>query len=97
MIEFSNRIENPASNWTRTSSITTLSFVGTRNRGEVIMNRIQKAATAFMALTITLVGATLATAPLALADMHPAALHHVVSSLAQNATPSTGTSSLRQG
>ena len=61
------------------------------------MNRIQKAASAFMALTITLVGATLVTAPLALADIRPAALHHVMSSLAQSATVSTGTSSLRQG
>ena len=61
------------------------------------MNRIQKAASAFMALTITLVGATLVTAPLALADIRPAALHHVMSSLARSATVSTGTSSLRQG
>ena len=61
------------------------------------MNRIQKTATAFMALTITLVGATLATAPLALADVRPATLHHVVSSLAQNTTASTVTSGMRQG
>lgn len=61
------------------------------------MNRIQKTATAFMALTITLVGATLATAPLALADVRPAALHHVVSSLAQSTTVSPVTSSVRQG
>lgn len=33
------------------------------------MNRIQKAATFVIALTITLLGATLATAPLALASM----------------------------
>lgn len=78
MIELSNRIENPASNWMRISSITTLSFVGTRNRGEVIMNRIQKAATAFMALTITFAGATFVTAPLALASIRPA-LHHALS------------------
>jgi len=97
VIELSNRIENPASNWTRTSSITTLSFVGTRNRGEVIMNRIQKTATAFMALTITLVGATLVTAPLALADMRPATLHHGASSLVQSPAASLGTRSLRQG
>lgn len=61
------------------------------------MNTIQKAATAFMALTITLVGATLATAPLALADIHPVALHHVTSPLAQSATPSTATLNVRQG
>jgi hypothetical protein len=34
------------------------------------MNRIQKAATAFIALTITVVGAILVTAPLSLADSH---------------------------
>lgn len=33
------------------------------------MNRIQKAATLVIALTITLVGATLVTAPLALANV----------------------------
>ena len=37
------------------------------------MNRIQKAATALIALTITLAGAILVTAPLALADSHWAA------------------------
>ena len=97
MIELSNRTENPASNWTRTSSITTLSFVRTRNRGEVIMNRIQKAATAFMALSITLVGATLVIAPLALADVRPAASHHGVWSIAQTPAPSRGAPSLRHG
>ena len=61
------------------------------------MNRLQKAATAFMALTITLVGATLATAPLALADMRPAGLHHAISSLVQTAPASLGTQSSRQG
>ena len=60
------------------------------------MNRLQKAATAFMALTITLVGATLATAPLALADMRPAASHHVTS-VAHSPTAAIGTQSLRQG
>lgn len=40
------------------------------------MNRIQKAAAAVMALTITLVGSVSVTAPLALADMHPLARHH---------------------
>jgi hypothetical protein len=96
VIELSNRIENPASNWTRISSINA-ELRGNRNRGEVIMNRIQKTAAAFMALTITLVGATLATAPLALADVRPAALHHVISSLAQSATASKGTPRLRHG
>jgi hypothetical protein len=39
------------------------------------MNSIQKAAAATVALVITLVGATLATAPLALADIHSTATH----------------------
>ncbi|HVS76680.1 MAG TPA: hypothetical protein VHE11_07075 [Steroidobacteraceae bacterium] len=41
------------------------------------MNSIQKAATILVALTITLVGATLVTAPLAMADSQPAATLHV--------------------
>jgi hypothetical protein len=89
-------MENPASNGSQTWKATTPSFAGTRNRGEVIMNRIQKAATAFMALTITFVGATLVTAPLALADMRPAAAHHAMSSLVQS-TASLGTASYGQG
>lgn len=40
------------------------------------MNAIQKAFTAAIALTITLVGGTLATAPLALADVQLVAAHH---------------------
>lgn len=43
------------------------------------MNRIQKATAAAIALTITLVGAVCVTAPLALADVHPIAVHQVVS------------------
>lgn len=39
------------------------------------MNPIQKAATVVVALTITLVGATLATAPLALANWHSTPAH----------------------
>lgn len=39
------------------------------------MNRIQKAVTACMALTITLLGAAGVTAPLAFASLQPAALH----------------------
>jgi hypothetical protein len=61
------------------------------------MNRLQKTATAFMALTITLVGAILATAPLALVDLEPVALHHGMTSLAQTPTASNGTPSLRHG
>lgn len=42
------------------------------------MSSIQKALAALVALTITLVGATLATAPLATADSQPAAtLSHI--------------------
>jgi hypothetical protein len=53
------------------------------------MNRIQKAATAFIALTITLAGAILVTAPLALADSHWAVSHadSHVSQFAAHATP----------
>jgi hypothetical protein len=43
-----------------------------------MMNRLQKAAAAAIALAITLAGATLATAPLALADIHAQASHRVV-------------------
>lgn len=43
------------------------------------MNTIQKATTAFVALLITFVGATLVTAPLALADVHQASSHQTVS------------------
>ena len=53
------------------------------------MNRIQRAATACIALTITLVGAILVTAPLALADSHWAVSHadSHVSQFAAHATP----------
>ena len=61
------------------------------------MNRIQKAAIAFVALSITSVGATLVTAPLALADLRPAAPHHDVSSIAQTPTASKGNPVLRHG
>ena len=43
------------------------------------MSRLQKAAAALIALTVTLAGATFATAPLALADVHALASHRVVS------------------
>ncbi len=61
------------------------------------MNPIQKAAAAFVAFAITLVGATLVTAPLALADIGPAGLHSGISSIAQSPTASTGAPGLRQG
>jgi hypothetical protein len=48
------------------------------NRGEVIMGHIQKATAAAIALTITLVGSTLAVAPMARADSQQimARAHH---------------------
>lgn len=61
------------------------------------MNRIQKTATAFVALTITLVGATLVTAPLALTDFRPAVLRHGTPSLAQSPTASAEAPGLRRG
>ena len=73
MRNHSNHPETYASNRAQTS--------GTRNAGEVIMNRIQKAAAAAIALTITLAGAVFVTAPMALADMQPLAFHQDVSVL----------------
>jgi hypothetical protein len=61
------------------------------------MNRIQKATTAVVALTITLAGATFVTAPLALADLRPPALHQGISSVAQSPAVSMATRSLRRG
>jgi hypothetical protein len=61
------------------------------------MNPLQKAATAFMALSITLVGSTLVTAPLALADMGPAAAQQAISSVAQSPTGPIGAPVLRPG
>jgi len=75
MLNPSNHLANSASNGMRTLPATTPSFAGHRNRGEVIMNPFQKAAAAVMSLTITLVGATLATAPLVLAAVQPVATH----------------------
>lgn len=75
MFNPSNHLANCASNRMRTLPATTLCFAGNRNRGEVIMNPFQKAAAAVMSLTITLVGATLATAPLVLTAVQPVASH----------------------
>lgn len=62
------------------------------------MNRIQKATTAFVALTITLAGATFVTAPLALADLRPAALQQGMSSVARSPAAATAaTRTLRHG
>lgn len=97
MFEHTNRFENPASNGTRIATVTYLRSVRTRKRGEVIMNRIQKAVAAFVALTITLLGAAFVTAPMALADMQPAAVHQTVSAPCVQPNSSIGTSSLRHG
>lgn len=70
MLASSNDIEVPASNWTEDPA-------SHRNKGEVIMNRIQKAVAAVMALTITLLGAAGVTAPMAFASVQPTALHQV--------------------
>lgn len=73
MSNHSNDIENPASNRTQTPE--------THKVGEVIMNTIQKAAAAVVALTITLVGSVCVTAPMAFADVQPLAMHQAVSVL----------------
>lgn len=73
MSNHSNDIETLASNRTQTPE--------THKVGEVIMNRIQKAAAAVIALTITVVGSVCVTAPMALADTQPLALHQAVSVL----------------
>lgn len=66
MSNHSNHLENFASNRTQTPET---------HSGEVIMNRLQKAAAAVVAFTITLAGAAFVTAPMALADMQPLAVH----------------------
>ena len=52
-----------------------LSSSQAHNRGDLIMISIHKAAAVVIALTITLTGATLATAPLALTRSQSIALH----------------------
>ena len=62
------------------------------------MNRIQKATAAAIALTITLVGAVCVTAPLALADVHPVAVHQVASATsAEHNISAVRMASLRHG
>lgn len=61
------------------------------------MNRLQKAAAALIALTVTLAGATFATAPLALADVHALALHRLVSVSYPALTTSESTPSVQHG
>jgi hypothetical protein len=72
MSSHSNHLESFASNRTQTSDT---------KSGEVIMNRMQKAAAAVVAFAITLVGSVCVTAPMALADVQPLALHQAVSVL----------------
>ena len=80
------------------ATVTYLRRADTSNRGEVIMNRIQKATAAAVALTITLVGAVCVTAPLALADVHPIAVHQVVSGTsAEHSNSPVRMTSLRHG
>ena len=93
-----NDIARPASNGTRTATVTYLRPADTSKRGEVIMNRIQKATAAAIALTITLVGAVCVTAPLALADVHPIAVHQVASATsAEHDSSRAPTTGLRHG
>lgn len=62
------------------------------------MSRIQKAAAAVMALTITLAGAAFVSAPMALADMRTPAFHHAVFvPQAQLVTDVTAAAPSRQG
>ena len=97
MFDHTNRFAKPASNGTRIATVTYLRSVRIRNRGEVIMNRIQKAVAAVTALTITLLGAAFVTAPMALADMQPTALHQAASVPCVQPNSSLGSSSLRHG
>ena len=73
MFDHSNDFANRASNRTHTAT------VNADNRGEVTMNRIQKAFTAALALAITACGAAFVTAPMALADMQTVAIHQSTS------------------
>jgi len=97
MFDLTNHFENPASNGTRKASVTYLRFAGSRNRGETIMNRIYKAAAAFMALIITLAGAAFVSAPMALADMRPVAIHQAMTAPCVQPNSSMATTALRHG
>lgn len=97
MLDHTNRFENPASKGTRIATVTYLRSVRTCNRGDVIMNRIQKPVAAVIALTITLLGAAFVTAPMALADMQPIALHQAASVPCVQPNSSIRTPGLRHG
>ena len=79
MRNHSNPSGNAASNGLRIATVSHVHTPGIDNRGEVTMNRIQKAVIAVVALTVTLLGAVLVTAPMALADMQPVAAHYAIS------------------
>lgn len=97
MFDHTNRFDKPASNGTRTATVTYVHFGRNRNTGELIMNRIQKAAAAAIALTITALGAAFVTAPMALADMQPAASHQAVSVAYAQPASSTRAPASRRG
>lgn len=97
MIGHTNDIRNPASNGTRRATVTYLHFADTGHRGEVIMNRIQKAAAATIALAITLAGAAFVAAPMALADIHTLTMHQATSISRTQTNSVMRTSSLRHG
>lgn len=79
MFDHTNDFASRASNRTQIATVTYLRPRGAEKRGEVTMNRIQKAVTAALALTITLCGAAFVTAPMALADMQTVGLHQSTS------------------
>lgn len=97
MFDRTNDFANPASNHTRKATVTYLRPRGTDTRGEVIMNGIQKAITAALALTITVCGAAFVTAPMALADMQTAAFHQNTSIAYVQHSSSIPTSATRNG
>lgn len=97
MFNHTNDFQRPASNGTRIATVTHLYRAGTCNRGEVIMNRIQKAAAAAMALAITLAGAAFVTAPMALADIHTIPMHQGTTVPYAQSNSSTRASGLRHG
>ncbi len=97
MFEHSNRFANRASNRTRIATVTYLRPLGADNRGELTMNRIQKAFAAALALAITLVGAAFVSAPMALADVQTTACHQSTSAACAQPNSSAHTSALRHG
>ena len=97
MFDRTNDFANPASNRTRKATVTYLRPPGTNLRGEVIMNGIQKAITAALALTITVCGAAFVTAPMTLADMQTAAFNQSASIAYVQQNSSIATSASRNG